>query len=120
MSAREWPDKVNDIRLTEHFRLREFECPCCRCVQVSPALLHGLEELRGLWGKPVIITSGYRCAENNLWVKGVPNSLHMRGRAADIVVPEAEQDAVAAMARKAGFDSVILYGKRNFIHLGVS
>ena len=23
-------------------------------------------------------------------------------------------------ARKAGFDSVILYGKRNFIHLGVS
>lgn len=68
----------------------------------------------------MIITSGYRCAEHNLWVKGVPNSLHMRGRAADIVVPEAEQEAVAAMARKAGFDSVILYGKRNFIHLGVS
>lgn len=111
---------VNDVRLTEHFRLREFECPCCRCVQVAPRLVYQLEELRGLWGRPVIITSGYRCADHNLWVKGVPNSLHMRGQAADIVVPEAEQETVAAMARKAGFDSVILYGKRNFIHLGVS
>ena len=112
--------RLNDIRISEHFHLREFECPCCRCVMLAPRLLCRLEVLRELWGKPIVVTSGYRCTEHNVWVKGSPKSLHMRGQAADIVVPFEEQEAVVAMARNADFSSVIPYGKRNFIHLGVS
>ena len=111
--------RLNDMRISEHFRLREFECPCCRCVQVAPGLLYRLEALRELWGQPIHITSGYRCPEHNVWVKGVPKSLHMAGQAADVVVPFAEQEAVMEMARRADFDSIIPYGKRNFIHLAV-
>ena len=110
---------INDIRVSEHFKLREFECRCCRKVMLSPGLLERLQALRALWGKPVVITSGYRCPSHNHAVGGVPNSLHLKGRAADIAVERREQDAVAAMARQVGFDSVITYGARNFIHLGV-
>ena len=113
-------NRLNDISVAEHFRLREFECPCCRCVQVAPGLVCRLEALRELWGKPIVITSGYRCPEHNVWVKGSPKSLHMRGQAADVAVPFEEQEAVMAMARKADFSSVIPYGKRNFMHLAVN
>lgn len=33
---------------------------------------------------PIRVTSGYRCAELNRAVGGVPNSFHVTGRAADI------------------------------------
>ena len=43
-----------------------------------------LDELRRLYGKPIIITSGYRCPELNKAVGGKPNSQHVKGQAADL------------------------------------
>lgn len=43
-----------------------------------------LDPLRRLYGKPIIITSGYRCPELNKRVGGVANSWHTQGNAADI------------------------------------
>lgn len=45
-----------------------------------------LDPLRRLYGKPIIITSGYRCKELNKKVGGVTNSWHTQGNAADIHV----------------------------------
>lgn len=45
-----------------------------------------LDPLRRLYGKPIIITSGYRCPELNKRVGGVANSWHTQGNAADIHV----------------------------------
>lgn len=45
-----------------------------------------LEVIRIAMGTPLYITSGYRCEKLNAEVGGVPNSLHMEGRAADIYV----------------------------------
>lgn len=45
-----------------------------------------LDPLRRLYGKPIIITSGFRCTELNKRVGGVANSWHTRGNAADIHV----------------------------------
>lgn len=45
-----------------------------------------LDPLRRLYGKPIIITSGYRCPELNKKVGGVANSWHTLGNAADIHV----------------------------------
>lgn len=45
-----------------------------------------LDPLRRLYGKPIIITSGYRCPELNKKVGGVANSWHTQGNAADIHV----------------------------------
>lgn len=43
-----------------------------------------LDPLREAWGRPIIVTSGYRCAELNKAVGGVATSHHLRGMAADI------------------------------------
>lgn len=43
-----------------------------------------LDELRRLYGHPIIITSGYRCPALNKAVGGKPNSQHVKGQAADL------------------------------------
>ena len=44
-----------------------------------------LNKIREAYGKPIIVTSGYRCAELNKKVGGKPTSQHLRGEAVDIV-----------------------------------
>lgn len=43
-----------------------------------------LDPLREAWGKPIIVSSGYRCPTLNKAVGGVKNSQHTLGQAADI------------------------------------
>lgn len=43
-----------------------------------------LQPLRDAWGKPLNISSGYRCKALNDAVYGVPTSAHLRGYAADV------------------------------------
>ena len=43
-----------------------------------------LDHIRELWGKPIYVTSGYRCPELNKAVKGKATSQHLKGEAADI------------------------------------
>lgn len=43
-----------------------------------------LDPLRRLYGRPIKVTSGYRCPRLNAAVGGSQNSQHMRGEAADI------------------------------------
>lgn len=43
-----------------------------------------LDPLREAFGKPIYVTSGYRCPRLNAAVGGVANSNHMKGLAADI------------------------------------
>ena len=43
-----------------------------------------VDPLREAWGKPITVTSGYRCPQLNRMVNGVATSMHMTGQAADI------------------------------------
>lgn len=43
-----------------------------------------LDPLREAWGKPIRVTSGYRCPTLNALVGGSKTSQHMTGEAADI------------------------------------
>lgn len=43
-----------------------------------------LDPLRESYGKPIVVSSGYRCPELNRVVGGVSNSQHVTGEAADI------------------------------------
>ena len=58
-----------------------------------------LQPLRDKLGKPIQITSGYRCPELNAAIGGSRTSQHMRGEAADIVV--------SGMTSKALFDYIV-------------
>ena len=51
-----------------------------------------LDPLREAYGKPITVTSGFRCEQLNRAVGGAKNSQHMRGEAADITAGTAEQN----------------------------
>lgn len=71
--------------ISEHFSEKEMICPCgCGKVHVDQFLIYLLEKARKLLGRPIIITSGYRCAKHNAVVDGKPNSAHLTGKAVDI------------------------------------
>lgn len=55
---------------------------------------HVLERVRGILGRPVLITSGYRCPRLNSAVGGVKKSYHTRYRAVDIAVNPSEAAAL--------------------------
>ena len=73
--------------LSEHFSRTEFACHCCGELKIDTALIEGLELLRELAGKPVVVHDGYRCAAHNQEVGGVSDSEHTRGMAADVSIP---------------------------------
>lgn len=108
---------LNNVRVSAHFTLREFECRCCGCVKLDARLLAMLEELRAAWGRPLLLTSGYRCPRHNAAVGGAPRSLHMAGRAADVRVPFAEQDDFQKCARTVDFTEIIVGKKKNYVHV---
>lgn len=94
-------------RLSPHFAEAEFACRCCGMVRVNIRLVHMLEALRArLGGRPVIVTSGYRCPAHNRAVGGARMSQHLYGNAADIIVAAAApHDAAAAKNEAPGTSS---------------
>ena len=74
-----------------------------------------LQPLRDVYNKPMTISSGYRNEELNKKVGGVSTSQHMRGQAADVVVPNPRLLLDILIASGIKFDQAILYP--NFLHL---
>ena len=105
---------INDIKLTDNFNLKEFECRCCKQVKIDSELVFILQRLRDTINRPVIVTSGYRCVRHNKEVGGVENSYHLQGLAVDIAV-DMNLERLANLARFIGFRGIGIY--RNFLHL---
>lgn len=51
---------------------------------VTSTLKNRLDTVRGNYGYPIRLSSGYRCPDGNSAVRGANNSYHMHGRAADM------------------------------------
>ena len=70
-----------------YFQDSEFQCRCGKCPVRPPdaSLLSRLEELRGAYGKPLYISSGWRCEPYNRSVGGVKDSAHLMGKAVDLL-----------------------------------
>ena len=109
---------MNNIQISTHFHLREFQCKDGSYqVVLKRDLLDKLQRLRDLAGLPVIVTSGYRNAAYNLKVGGSPTSRHLRGEAADIRVPGLNPDQVAQLAEQVGLTGIGVYN--TFTHVDV-
>lgn len=80
-----------------------------------------LDKLRDGWGRPIIVTSGYRCKELNAAVGGARNSQHLKGQAADIVSDdfEAFRRFVRRWCKDNEFDQCIFEhgGGKEWIHI---
>lgn len=112
------------MRLTEHFSLAELirseygarhgieNVPTDALFPNLKVLAEGLERARAILGRPVRISSGYRCPDINRAVGGSPASYHMRALAADITVDDMTPFEVSSMLDahrdQIGFDKIIL------------
>ena len=85
-------NELNGVRLSPHFKLREFinlgkypeNSPTMQVVANLTYGCHFLLEPARLLVGPIIINSGFRCEAVNRKVGGVRNSQHLIGQAADI------------------------------------
>lgn len=77
-----------------------------------------MEEVRALFGKPLIVTSGYRNPHVNAAVGGVPNSDHALGYAADFKIEGIDDLEAAKVVRDSNikFDQLI-YEAGRAVHL---
>lgn len=105
-------------RLSANFRVAEFACKCGRCdrILIDDTLVTQLQSIRDHFRAVVNINSGYRCAAHNAEVGGDPNSSHMDGMAADIVVKDIQPAEVAKYAESIGIKRIGLYD--DFVHIG--
>lgn len=67
--------------------------PSWQAVENLKALVNNvLDPIREDWGKPIIVTSGFRCKAVNDKVGGVATSQHTKGQAADLDIGTPEQN----------------------------
>lgn len=83
--------------------------------------LEVLQPLRDHLGKPVVVSSGYRCKDLNRKVGGVENSQHLKGEAADIKVRDREEliDVMRYIMDETDFDQLIREksGSTEWVHV---
>lgn len=107
-------------RLHEHFAAGELACPCGVCTRlvVHWALVELLQRMRWRIGRPVEVTSGFRCAPHNADVGGAPSSLHVCGMAADVQVDGLTPAMVADVAEECGAGGIGVYPRHTHVDVG--
>lgn len=104
-----------------NFKANEFKCSHCGAEGINESLVAKLQAMRTEYGKPMRITSGYRCPKHPVEVqKSVPGA-HSLGLAADIGVEGAEAHKILTLACKHGFTGIGVQqkGTGRFIHVDI-
>ena len=105
-------------KLSANFSVYEFGCGCgCGYDDISPKLVDKLQSLRDLVGKPIIVTSGCRCHAYNRHIRGVINSPHLEGLAADIQVKGMTPLTLAVLADRIYYIRIGIYPKH--LHIDI-
>ena len=123
------------MKKIKYFKLSEFinsatanrlgidNTPSFEVVDNLNRLADYLDGIRAKFGKPILISSGYRCPMLNKAVGGVVNSQHLKGLAADLVCSDMEK-LLSIIRETKGFDQVITEhnkgSKSYWIHVSVS
>ena len=107
----------------EYFKFSELKCKCgCNQAKMDRAFLDSLNVLREAYGKPVIITSGYRCPKHNSNVSTTgPNGPHTTGMAVDVKCSGTDAYNLVMHAMRLGFTGIGVRQngphENRFIHL---
>lgn len=102
------------------FNEKEFACRCCGELppfareNTEALVCQVLDPLRECFGRPIYVSSGYRCPRHNREVGGVTHSQHMKGEAADIRC--ADNRLLERLIENQGkYDQLIIYP--TFLHV---
>lgn len=107
-----------NIKITKHFKVKEFACKDgSPVVFIDKYLVGVLEILRTKIEKPVIITSGYRTPQRNKEVGGAKYSYHMRGQAVDIKVDGMSAKEIANKLNEIVPDSYGIIVYNTWVHI---
>ena len=115
--------KGSNTKLSANFNSSEFDCHgsgCCSSTLVDDKLVTYLQQIREHFGKPVNISSGYRCATHNKNIGGATKSRHSKGQAADIYISGVKPAEIAKYAESIGILGIGLYETNSdgfFVHV---
>lgn len=105
----------------QYFSVVEFECRCgCGRAPMDNEFLERLDAVRGAYGKPLAVTSGYRCPSYNAKVSGTGmTGPHTTGKAADLAVARGDAYKLLGIALRYGFTGIGVQqkGAARFLHL---
>lgn len=107
-----WSDYPN-------FTESEFRCSHCGEVGMQPAFMAKLQDLRTIFGKPMKVTSGYRCPAHPIEQQKAAPGAHTSGCAVDIGVQGTDAYRLLKLAFAMGFTGIGVQqkGGGRFIHL---
>lgn len=114
---------VTDWSEFQNFTRDEFKCSFTGKCYMNLEFMQMLQALRTSYGKPMIISSGYRDEMHPVERRKIKLGEHSIGKAADIVCHGAEAYEILSYALSMGFKRIGVsqkgeHGKR-FIHLGI-
>ena len=123
------------MKKIKYFKLSEFinsatanrlgidNTPSFEVVDNLNRLADYLDGIRAKFGKPILVSSGYRCPMLNKAVGGVVSSQHLKGLAADLTCADMEK-LLSIIRETKGFDQLITEhnkgSKSYWIHLSVA
>ena len=110
-------------QITRNFAQEEFTCHCGHCAFSTPQsglvglnLVQLLQLVRDDYGAPITVSSGRRCPRYNKQVRGISNSYHTRGLAADICATDM-LGLAECVIRQQGFSYIELHD--TYIHVDI-
>ena len=110
-------------KLSTNFKSTEFDCHgkgCCSETTIDDKLVEYLQKIRTHFGKPVNVSSAYRCPAHNKNVGGATGSYHAKGKAADIYINGVAPAEIAKYAESIGILGIGLYETATdgyFVHI---
>lgn len=102
-----------------NFSAKEFDCTHCGKNEMRADFMERLQALRNAYGKPMRVTSGFRCAEHPIEAKKAKPGAHASGCACDIGVDGSDAHRLLTIALQLGFSGVGVQqkGTGRFIHV---
>ena len=111
-----WKDYPN-------FTKSEFDCKETGENDMTQDFMALLQKLRTCYGKPMIISSGYRSPNHSIERRKAQPGAHSQGIACDIAVSGADAHRMVQLAMELGFNGIGVSQKATgarFIHLDIA
>lgn len=109
--------------MAKYFKELELRCKCgCNKNGMNDEFVKLLDKLRASYGKPIYLSSAYRCPEHNNRVSSTGyDGPHTTGKAVDILVSGYDAHTIVKLATALGFSGIGVNQKgphnSRFIHL---